>query len=194
MIFSTLHPARLILPLWIAWLVSWLAAGLWSNRTESRPAIGSEIRYRIPMLIGVLLMFAPVREEGPLRLWHMGPTGAWLCVTAVASGIGFAWWARVHLGRLWSGRITRKTDHRVVDSGPYAIVRHPIYCGLLLSLIGSALAEGTAPAIGGFFSLLLGMWMKARQEEHWLAQQLDAGAYADYCRRVPMLVPFLGHK
>nr|WP_241695997.1 isoprenylcysteine carboxylmethyltransferase family protein [Solimonas terrae] len=128
--------------------------------------------------------------EGPLRLWHVGWTLAWVCVALVALGIAFAWWARLSLGRLWSGSITRRADHRVVDTGAYAWVRHPIYTGLLLSLFATAVAKGTVPGVAGFALLLLGVWLKARFEEHWLGTQLGEAAYADYRRRVPMLVPF----
>jgi protein-S-isoprenylcysteine O-methyltransferase Ste14 len=186
-----MRPGIVILALWLGWLISWLLAAMWSNRTEGRPAIGAEIRYRVPMIIGALLMFFPAHGyEGTLRLWHIGWYGAWLCVAGVAIGIGVAWWARIHLGRLWSGHITRKTDHRVVDTGPYAAVRHPIYTGLLFSLLATAVAKGTILGIGGFLLLLLGIWMKARLEEQWLVQELGEGAYADYRRRVPMLISF----
>jgi len=91
--------------------------------------------------------------------------------------------------RGWS-QLTRKADHRVVDSGPYAVVRHPIYSGLLLSLLATAAVKGTLLGLGGFALLLLGIWMKARLEERWLIQELGEGAYVDYRKRVPMLLPF----
>jgi protein-S-isoprenylcysteine O-methyltransferase Ste14 len=186
-----MRPGIAILALWTGWAVSWALAALWSNRTENRPGIAAQIRYRVPIVIGALLMFVPAHGyEGALRLWHIGRIGAWACVALVAAGIAFAWWARLHLGRLWSGHITRKADHRVVDSGPYAIVRHPIYTGLLVSLLATAAAKGTLLGIVGWALLLLGYWMKARLEERWLIAELDADAYARYRRRVPMLVPF----
>ena len=186
-----MRPGIAIIGLWIGWGLSWAIAAFWSNPTEKRPGIGTEIRYRIPLHIGALLMVVPAhRYEGLLRLWHVGWTGAWVCVALVALGIGFAWWARVYLGRLWSAHITRKADHRVVDSGPYGVVRHPIYSGLLLSLLATSAAKGTVLGVGGFVFLLLGFWMKARVEEQWLARELDPGAYADYRKRVPMLMPF----
>jgi protein-S-isoprenylcysteine O-methyltransferase Ste14 len=165
-------------------------AAAWSNRTEKRPAIATEIRYRTPMIVGVLLMFVPAHGyEGRLRLWHVGWRGAWLCVAGVAAGIAVAWWARLYLGPLWSGRITRKSDHRVVDSGPYSLVRHPIYTGLLLSLLATTADNGTLMGVGGFGLLLLSFWIKARQEEQWLIQELGV-SYAHYRKRVPMLIPF----
>jgi protein-S-isoprenylcysteine O-methyltransferase Ste14 len=184
-------PGDVILALWLGWVVTWVLAALWSNRTEKRPAAGNEIRYRIPMLIGVALMFLSTDGyEDTLRLWRVGRSGAWLCVAGVAAGIVFTWWARLHLGRLWSGRITRKADHRVVDSGPYALVRHPIYSGLLLALLATTAVKGTLFGVAGFLFLLLGFWMKARLEERWLIDELNDGAYTDYRARVPMLLPF----
>lgn len=186
-----MRPGLVILALWFLWAVSWTLAALWSSRTEARPDIGSQVRYRIPMVIGVVLMLVPAhRYEGPLRLWHVGWTGAWICVGLEALGILFAGWARIHLGTPWSGNVTRKADHRVVDSGPYGIVRHPIYTGLLLALAATTAAKGTIPAVVGLAALLLGIWMKAKLEERWLSQELGGNAYGDYRRRVPMLLPF----
>jgi len=180
-----------IISLWIGWAISWIAAAGWSNRTESRPSIGPEIRYRLLMGIGALILFVPAHGyEGPLRLWHIGWMGAWLCTALVGAGVAIAWWARLHLGRLWSARITRKADHTVVDSGPYGIVRHPIYSGLLLSLSATAAAKGTILGIVGLAMLTIGIWLKARLEERWLTQELGADAYGQYRRRVPMLLPF----
>ncbi len=186
-----MRPGLVIIFIWIGWLISWLMAAGWSNETVSRPALGPEIRYRLLMGCGALLMFVPAHGyEGPLRLWHVGWTGAWICAALVAVGVAVAWWARLHLGRLWSARVTRKADHAVVDSGPYAIVRHPIYTGLLLSLLATATAKGTSLGIAGFIVLLSGIYLKARLEERWLTEELDADAYDSYRRRVPMLLPF----
>jgi protein-S-isoprenylcysteine O-methyltransferase Ste14 len=187
-----MRPGLVILGLWILWALSWALAALWSSRAQGRPDLGSQIRYRIPMVIGILLLLIPShRYEGPLRLWHVGWIGAWTCVGLEALGILFAWWARIHLGTLWSGNVTRKADHRVVDSGPYGIVRHPIYTGLLLALLATAAAKGVVWSLGGFLILLGGLWLKARQEEQWLRRELGAEAYDAYRSRVPMLVPFL---
>ncbi len=185
-----MRPGIAIVILWTGWILSWIAASMWTNRTEDRAPLGSAAAYRSTMILGAALLAVPAHGyEGRLRLWHVGWQGAWVCAALVALGIAFAWWARIHLGRLWSSSITRKADHRVVESGPYALVRHPIYTGLLLSLLATAAAKGTLPGIAGFACLLLGMWMKARIEERWLAAQLPGGDYARYRERVPMLLP-----
>ena len=106
-------------------------------------------------------------------------------------GIFFAWWARIHLGRLWSGSITRKEGHHVVDTGPYRLVRHPIYTGLIGATIATATAAATVTAVVGAVLITFGMWLKARTEERFLTEELGPEAYAAYQRRVPMLVPFV---
>lgn len=120
----------------------------------------------------------------------VGWSEAWACALVIAIGFLFSWWARVHLGALWSGRITTKEQHRVIDTGPYAVVRHPIYTGILLAVYATAIAKGTVPGVLGAIVVTIGVWMKARLEEMWLSTELDAGAYGAYRRRVPMLVPF----
>ncbi len=186
-----MRPGIVILCLWIGWVISWIAAAWWSNDTENRPPLQQVIGYRIVNSIGVLIMFIPAHGyEGALRLWHIGWDGGWLCAALVAAGIAIAWWARLHLGRMWSANVTQKTNHEIIDSGPYAFVRHPIYTGLLLSLLATTAAKGTLIGIVGFIIVLIGIYMKARLEERWLAQSLNTDAYDNYRRRVPMLVPF----
>jgi protein-S-isoprenylcysteine O-methyltransferase Ste14 len=103
----------------------------------------------------------------------------------------FTWWARIHLGRFWSNAITRKEGHRVIDTGPYGLVRHPIYTGLIAAMLATGVAVATITALLGTVLIAFGLWQKARMEEGFLTTELGASAYGTYCRRVPMLVPFL---
>jgi protein-S-isoprenylcysteine O-methyltransferase Ste14 len=103
----------------------------------------------------------------------------------------FTWWARIHLGRFWSNEITRKEGHRVIDTGPYSLVRHPIYTGLIGGILATGLAVGTVTAILGAALISFGLSVKAREEEKFLTSELDPSAYESYRRRVPMLVPFV---
>ena len=163
----------------------------WSSKAEKRASLGTELRYRVFLILGGLVFLIPAHGyHGPLRLWMVTRAEAWICVGLIALGFAFSWWARIYLGALWSGQITTKAGHRVVDRGPYAIVRHPIYTGILLAIFATAAAKGTVPGLGAAATITLGLWMKARLEEKWIRQELGADAYDAYRRRVPMLLPF----
>jgi protein-S-isoprenylcysteine O-methyltransferase Ste14 len=187
-----LTPGIAIAVLWIAWVVSWFAAAPWASRAEKRATVMAEIAYRIPVIAGAVLFSIPAhRYQGPLRLWHIGWNGAWICVGLATLGFIICWWARIYLGKLWSSSITKKADHRIVETGPYALVRHPIYTGLLLAIFATMALKGTVLGVGGALFITLGIWMKAKLEEKFLRQQLGAEAYDAYAKRVPMLIPFV---
>ena len=186
-----LRPGLVFVVLWIAFWASWLAAAGWSAPAERRVGVKGELGYRLVLIAGALVFLPRAHGyRGALRLWFLTLDEAWVCIALLALGFAFCWWARIHLGALWSGWITRKADHRVVDTGPYGIVRHPIYTGLLLAVYATAAAKGTILGVLGALLITLGLWMKARLEEQWLRTELDPGAYDDYRRKVPMLVPF----
>lgn len=185
-------PRVLFAIIWGTWVVSWLAAGFWSGRTQKRAGSAASWTYRGLLGAGAVLLTPwAARQLGAAPLWNVGVVGAYLLAAATLAGVALTWWARLHLGRLWSSAITRKEDHRIVDSGPYALVRHPIYAGLLAAIVASALAEATATALIGTALIVFGLWVKARAEERFLTAELGADAYAAYRRRVPMLVPRL---
>ena len=133
-----------------------------------------------------MIVFAVRR---PLPLWTNPPLLAWALLGVVAAGIAFCWWARVHLGALWSAEVTRKEAHRVVESGPYGIVRHPIYTGFIVMYAGLVLLSASAVGLAGFVLMTVGLSLKARLEEEFLTGELGAAAYGDYKARTPMLVP-----
>ncbi len=108
----------------------------------------------------------------------------------LAGGLAFAIWARCHLGKLWSARITLKTDHRVIQTGPYAIVRHPIYSGLILALLGTAIMLNSWSTYLGFALICLSLVWKLALEERWLIIHLG-DAYREYRRQVKALIPFV---
>ena len=190
--FAPSQPEVVIYGLWIFWTVSWLAAAIWSSRTVKRPFFGSEVVYRFVTAIGAVMLFGSFRAGRSLpHLWPHNEMVDWAMAALTATGIAFTWWARIHLGRLWSGNVTKKADHHVVDTGPYGIVRHPIYTGIILASYATAVASGTLVAFVGATVMLLGWYIKARLEERFLRVELDAKAYDAYAARVPMLIPFV---
>ncbi len=189
---------------WLAWLVSWWLAAFWRRRTIKRPPSSQELAHLAPTVLGFGLLFsthAPLNDASrqifnnapaivePIRLWATSLGLAWACFGLVVAGCLFCWWARVTLGVLWSGNITVKSDHRVVDTGPYRLVRHPIYTGLILAAAATAIEKATVLAIAGAALIVFGFWLKARFEERFLRQELGREAYDSYAARTPMLVP-----
>jgi protein-S-isoprenylcysteine O-methyltransferase Ste14 len=99
-------------------------------------------------------------------------------------------WARFHLGQYWSARVTIKKDHQLIRTGPYARLRHPIYSGLDLAVLGSALALDRWRCLAGDCLIVLGYWIKARKEEAMLSAQFAAG-FQEHCRLTGFLLPRL---
>jgi protein-S-isoprenylcysteine O-methyltransferase Ste14 len=185
-------PTRLLSLIWLAWVVSWVVASFWSGRTKSFVPTRDSWVYRLPILIGAILL-APwtAGAVGASQLYNPGDAGIYLLALVVLFGISFTWWARIHLGRFWSNAITHKEDHRIVDTGPYGVVRHPIYTGLIIAILATGFAVATWTSILGALFISFGEWQKARMEEGFLSVQLGRDAYTLYSRRVPMIVPFL---
>ena len=181
--------------IWIGWVVSWIAASVWSGRTAKRAATYKTWLYRVVIFTGAILI-APWTAEalGDRRIWQVGYYGAYALVCVILMGLALTWWARIHLGRLWSSAITRKEEHRLVETGPYGYMRHPIYTGLIVALLATAATETTTVALSGALLIAFGLWVEARIEECFLLSELGPEAYARYRRRVPMLVPFLPHR
>ena len=123
------------------------------------------------------------------RIWVNPPVVDWTMLVVIAAAIAWCWWARVHLGRFWSSDVTRKQGHRVVDTGPYRLVRHPIYTGFIVMYAGMAILCTTVLAVVAVSVIALGLWLKARVEEQFLVEELGAVVYGAYKARTPMLVP-----
>ena len=185
-------PQLLTMVAWSAFILSWIGAAFWADRAEKRPARREAWLYRAVTAAGVVLLVAGGEQfsRAADRLWSFEPVVDYALVLVVLSGLAFTWWARLYLGRLWSSSVTKKADHRVVDTGPYAIVRHPIYTGVILACAATAAQLGAALAVAGVLVLWVGFWIKARLEERFLRGQLGEGAYDSYRQKVPMLVPF----
>jgi protein-S-isoprenylcysteine O-methyltransferase Ste14 len=188
--------------LWILFLVSWYAAMLWTAKAVTRETSGRRILYFLAYALGFWLLFSVPEwfQHGDATAWRAdavarplwvesAPVG-WALVAAEVAAFLFAWWARIHLGRLWSGMITLREGHRIVDTGPYRLVRHPIYTGFIAACWTLALAKASPASLAGAAILTLVMAWKAKDEERFLRRELGADAYDDYARRTPMLVPF----
>jgi len=144
------------------------------------------------VLAGFVLVLDSRLGLGPLG-WRFIPESAGAGILGLAlaiCGMAFAVWARISLGRNWSGIAAVKQDHELVLRGPYAIVRHPIYTGFLLALAGTAIALGEARGPIGFALVWAALWMKLRTEEAFMLQEFGE-QYSGYKKKVKTLVPFV---
>jgi len=177
---------------WSAWAALWVIASWWSARGVRRAGGRQNVTYQLISVAGMMALLIVTRPTGALStpLWQLGSHVEWTLVGLTAAGFALACWARLTLGKLWSAGVERKADHRLVDEGPYAIVRHPIYTGLIAAALALALVKATPLALIGLLLTTIGFTIKAQLEERFLAAELGEADYADYKRRVPMLVPF----
>jgi len=173
-----------------AWAVSWIAAMVWSRRAAARPPPVDQLVHWLPTAVGLCLLAFGSLGTHFTPLWRLDEVAGWTLAGVCAAGLLFTWWARISLGSLWSGSVSRKDDHTVIQSGPYHLVRHPIYTGLIVAALAQGVLIGMAANLVGAVLVGLGFWLKARLEERFLSQELGAATYAEYRRRTPMLVPF----
>jgi protein-S-isoprenylcysteine O-methyltransferase Ste14 len=186
LVYRFLFPA-----MWLSWAVYWWLASRGAKPAERREPLGSRLLHVLPLLLAVGLLWAERVPSSFLneRLFPWAPWEFWVAALVAAAGMLFTVWARVHLGSNWSGIVTIKHDHELIANGPYAIVRHPIYTGLLVAFIGSAMARGEWRGVLAVLVAWWALWRKLRLEERWMAERFGQ-QYEAYCRRVPALVPF----
>jgi protein-S-isoprenylcysteine O-methyltransferase Ste14 len=185
-------PTKLLALIWLAWVISWVVASFWSGRTKTHVQTAASLVYRLPILLGAILLSPwTAAVLGEHRLYDPGNAGTYVLAAVVLLGVSFTWWARIHLGRFWSNAITHKEGHRIVDTGPYGLVRHPIYTGLILAILATGVAVAMWTSLLGALLISFGQWRKARMEESFLRIKMGPDAYASYSRRVPMIVPFI---
>lgn len=183
---------RVAIPaMWVVWVAYWLVAARDTKRTRWRQTPGSESLHSVPFLLCTVLWLAPRWQPAALtaRLWAPSPVLALTGTAIVAAGIGYACWARIHLGRNWSSKVVVKEDHALIRTGPYRLVRHPIYAGMLLALFGSALAVGEWRGFLAFVFALIGVLFRVHAEETRMTQTFPE--YTDYKRHSSALVPKL---
>lgn len=186
----SIAPGAAIAAVWLIWLVSWILAAGWSARTASHHDLGAESPSRVLTLAAIVMILTAYWPVGFGVLWAASAPVGWVMFVLVAVGLAFTWAARLHLGPLWSSTSAPTEDHRIVDTGPYGIVRHPVYAGLLLAALATAIERGRLEAIAGVLVLIAAISLRAKLEERFLRRDLGDESYGAYRRRVPMLVPF----
>jgi protein-S-isoprenylcysteine O-methyltransferase Ste14 len=179
----------IILVIWYAMGALWLVMAFNTKRTIKRRGID----FRVLLL--VFFAFFIVRNRFDVNkihehLWAPTATLGWLGVALMIIGASFAVWARFTIGTNWSGDVTLKEDHELIQRGPYALARHPIYTALFTMLLGSALAFGQYETAVIFVVAVIIFSIKMRAEERLMTEAFP-DQYPEYRRRVKAVIPFI---
>jgi len=184
------HAFRLNGRLWALWALCWMAMAFLSKSTKRRESVAQRLQHVIPSIIGFLLLF----RDGFSTRWLARPMFPdypalmTACIATTAAGLLFSVWARLTLGSNWSGTVTIKANHELIRRGPYRFIRHPIYTGMLLALLATAVTQRLASGLLGFIIILFALYRKARREESFLAQEFGT-AFAEQQRHTGMFLP-----
>jgi protein-S-isoprenylcysteine O-methyltransferase Ste14 len=178
--------------LWIAFLVYWQIKAVNTKTTQRLEPVGSRILRVLIFLVAIVLVST---NSVPLHwlylhLWPAGLWPFWIGAAVFVAGLLFAIWARAHLGRNWSRSVTIKQGHELITSGPYGVVRHPIYTGILAGFLGTAIAISQVRGFIAFALIFLALWLKLRMEEQWMRAQFGE-TYIAYAHHTAALVPYL---
>jgi protein-S-isoprenylcysteine O-methyltransferase Ste14 len=177
---------------WLLGVLVWVAGAFAAKRTARAQTTSSRL---IQVSLSALAFLLLLDNTPPFALltWRFVPLSSVVDYTGVVFtvvGVAVAIWARFYLGSNWSGSVTIKQDHQLIRTGPYAIVRNPIYAGLELAILGTALAIGEVRGLAAACVALTGMLLKCRSEEEFMTQQFGA-EYLQYKKDVRAMIPFI---
>jgi protein-S-isoprenylcysteine O-methyltransferase Ste14 len=181
-----MHAVELVFAIgWAAFWIYWLVAAFSMKKGRILWSRDLRIRAAVVVLAIVLLRLGAFRSSAiNSDPWRVG-----LGLFLFALGLGFAIWARLHIGRNWGAPMSQKDEPELVTSGPYRLVRHPIYSGILLAVLGTAIALSWLFLVA---LVLVGIYFtySATIEERYLTEQFP-DTYPVYRRSTKMLVPFI---
>ena len=180
---------------WIAFIVYWIISSIGTKKDSSRTgsawlSVGARLVIAAAVIAALKVPFLRNLVRVSFDKLSMGhpairAVGAVLCIV----GVGLAIWARTILGRNWSGRPSTKEGHELVTGGPYSVVRHPIYTGMLTAMLGTFFIAGLPGLL--VFIAFSGVVIYRINVEERLMVQLFADKYLEYRRRTKALIPFL---
>lgn len=175
---------------WIVFIVYWIVGAIKTQATREQESFVSRYLVLLIEIVGYLLVFNRSAGIGFLgrRFIPRALLGAIAGTALTWMGIGLAIWARYHLAEYWSARVTIKEDHQLIRTGPYMHLRHPIYTGLILATIGSALVIGQWRCVFGVCLVVAGYCLKAKTEESMLTQQFGE-AFREHQKHTGFLLP-----
>jgi protein-S-isoprenylcysteine O-methyltransferase Ste14 len=185
-----MYAHSIIVALWIAVAIFWLITALSAKQTVRRQTSGSRTVQVLFTVTGYFLVFSPGLNLGLLgyRLIPYSTFANVLGLALTAAGAAIAIWARIVLAGNWSSDVTVKENHALTTRGPYRLVRHPIYSGLLLAVLATAVNFGLVRCFVGWLCVFTGFLLKLRVEEQFMAREFGE-QYQQYRQHVKALIP-----
>jgi len=183
----------LIAGLWLMWMAYWRISAADVKVAQRRESPGSRAAHLVPLLIAAVLLAIRTYPGGGWLFQRFLPasdTNFWIGALLTAIGVAFSGWARARLGRNWSATVTVKQDHELIRGGPYALVRHPIYTGMLLALLGTAIVIGQWRGLLALLIAFAALWRKLRLEERYMSETFG-DSYQRYRAHTRALIPYL---
>jgi len=177
---------------WVAYLVYWQIAASGAKANQRIESVASRVLRTAVLLAGIVLLCWPKFPVAWLerRFLPMTAEMFWLGAAVTVAGLVFCVWARVTLGANWSRSVTIKQGHELITAGPYNLVRHPIYTGLLTGFAGTAIAIGQMRGVVAFALIFASLWYKLSLEEKWMRVQFG-DVYVNYSRHTKALIPWV---
>lgn len=177
---------------WYAFMIFWLLTALKLKTTKSTEPLAARVYTRLLLAAAFVLLFTDVLKSSPLGQRFL-PNSPWIVVTGLVLtyvGSALAIWARWNIGSNWSSRVSLKFDHELIRSGPYARFRHPIYSGMLLAVIGTAMFIGQWRGLLAIVIVGVGHSWKAKREEALMLATFGE-KYESYRQQTGFLLPKL---
>ena len=182
----------LVMVPWGVFVLYWLISAIKTKATREKESFVSRFAILFIEVVGYVLIFRESAGIGFLgnRVVPRNMVGPVVGSVLTWMGIGLAIWARYHLAEYWSARVTIKEDHKLIRTGPYSRLRHPIYTGLILATIGSAMVIDRWRCVLGICLVAAGYCFKAKKEESMLTQQFGE-AFREHQKHTGFLLPRL---
>ncbi len=176
---------------WAVLGLVWLAGRFTRKKTASVSHPALQIANSALLVIGFIFALSSRLAGLSMPAVPQTPLPGWLGLALDLAGDAFAVWARLELGRNWSGMAaTVQEGHELVQTGPYALVRHPIYTGILLALLGTVLTDATVAGLAGLAAVTAAIAVRIHIEEGLMSQKFGA-AHEAYRQRTKKLIPFV---
>ena len=175
---------------WIVFVLYWIVVARTQSKTQKREPTLQRLVHVLWLACACFLLWRDDLPIGPFNNQFL-PHRFWIASLGAAltvAGIGFAIWARRHLGKNWSAEVTIREEHKLIRTGPYKYIRHPIYTGLLTSVVGTAIVVSEYRALVSLAIFLIGWTLKAKKEEAFLSQEFGP-AFEEHKRLTGFFLP-----